>query len=159
MSLSCRVVSSRWPTVLFLLPFSVYPQSLCLREARTFPSFHDFLVQDPCGPALFLRIRTDYLDIFGELNVKRGGKGIRIMELEGDDFSQQFVKCQSGGGVWTSNGETRGRATSYRVCGQKIQPFKRGQSPILHGSLQRGDGCLRRKQCVEARVLFSDRGS
>mgnify|MGYP007084833092 CR=1 FL=1 len=96
---------------------------------------------------------------FGELNVKRGGKGIRIMELEGDDFSQQFVKCQSGGGVWTSNGETRGRATSYRVCGQKIQPFKRGQSPILHGSLQHGDGCSWRKRCVEVGVLLSDRGS
>ena len=34
------------------------------------------LVRDPRGPARLLRIREDNLNIFGEPDVKKGGKGI-----------------------------------------------------------------------------------
>ena len=34
------------------------------------------LVRDPRGPARLLRIREDNLDIFGEPDVKKDGKGI-----------------------------------------------------------------------------------
>ena len=40
------------------------------------PRSLDSLVQDPRGPARLLRIREDNLDIFGEPDVKKGGKGI-----------------------------------------------------------------------------------
>ena len=40
------------------------------------PSLPDSLVRDPCGPARLLRICEDNLDIFGEPDVKEGGKGI-----------------------------------------------------------------------------------
>ena len=48
---------------------------------RTFPSFPDFLVQDPHGPAPILRIRAEYRDIFGEPDVK-GRQGRKRMEEE-----------------------------------------------------------------------------
>ena len=38
--------------------------------------FLDSLVQDPRGPARLLRIREVILDIFGEPDVNKGGKGI-----------------------------------------------------------------------------------
>ena len=37
-------------------------------------------------------IRVEYLDIFGEPDMKGGGKGFMRMDLEGDDFVQFFVK-------------------------------------------------------------------
>ena len=57
--------------------FIVYLRSRGLHKAQTLsPHLPDSLVQDPHGPAPFLRTLADFRDIFGEPDVKGGGKGI-----------------------------------------------------------------------------------
>ena len=49
-----------------------------LRDPKLLPPhIRDSLVQDPRGPARLLRIRENNLDIFGEPDVKQGGRGIQ----------------------------------------------------------------------------------
>ena len=73
--LSYRIAPSRRPTVPSLLSFFVCPRRLCVRDVGASSSFLDSLVQDPSGPAPFLRIRAESRDNVG---VKIFGNGVKI---------------------------------------------------------------------------------
>ena len=59
------------------LALPIFPRSQDLRNSQRLPSrFLDSSVRDPRGPARLPRIREDFLDIFGEPDVKKGRRGI-----------------------------------------------------------------------------------
>ena len=112
------------------------------------------LVQEPHSSTPLLRIcEPDVISL-----VNPTWKGVASEHGAGRRWFRAN-SVRSNEGVWTSDDEARGSATSCRVHGRNSQPFERGWSPILLRSLQRRDEGVKRKWCVEVGVLMSGRGS